>query len=73
MSDNEYFEEETVEEEYEEKGSGAGDRLQVTVGRGIAKCAAEKKLCLLFIWLARFFRLSYLYSMEKMWVLGVQK
>ncbi len=36
-----------------------GDRLQVTVGRGMAKCAAKKKLCVLFIWLAQFFRVSY--------------
>ena len=42
-----------------------GDRLQLTVGRGLAKCAAEKKLCVLFIWLAQFFRLSYSNFMAK--------
>ncbi len=31
----------------------------------MAKCAAEKKLCLLFIGLAQFFRLSYSYFMAK--------
>ena len=42
-----------------------GDRLQLTVGRGLAKCAAGKKLCVLFIWLAQFFRLSYSNFMAK--------
>ncbi len=33
----------------------------------MAKYAVEKKLCVLFIWLARFFRLLYSSSMAK-WV-----
>lgn len=42
MSDNEYFEEETVEEEYEEKGSGAGKiilTIFITMLLTLAACA----------------------------------